>query len=852
MNKENKTDKHIKTNTPETKTASKANPDKLKSKSKSSTQSRSSAVEKSIAKKTPSSKRKSSKSEDPHYAREKDKYENPVASREYLLSMLSEHAKDHSGGLSYGEICSLLNATEQDSKIGIQRRLRAMERQGQVLFNRDKKYEVQNQDDLITGRVIGHRDGFGFLKHSDTEKDYFITMGQMATLLHDDVVEGVLGQTDRKGRAEFRVNQVIEPRKDAIVGRYFVEQGVSTVIPDDNRICHEIIIPKEYTNGAKQGHVVVVEIVQRPRRNMNATGKITEVLGEHLAPGMEIETALRNFDIPHNWPKGVTASVNQLSEEVEPESKLGRVDLRNLPLVTIDGEDARDFDDAVYCQPQKSGGWKLWVAIADVSSYVRLGTALDQEAQNRATSVYFPEQVIPMLPEALSNGLCSLNPDVDRLCMVCEMDIDANGKLGEYTFYEAVMRSHARFTYTKVWHILSGDEALIERYKNRVEDLGHLNDLYKALKYARQGRGAIEFESQETKFVFNAHRKIENIVPLVRNDAHKIIEECMIMANVCAAQYIESNNAEALFRVHDKPDQDRLVTFKSYLAEVGIDFTSASEPTPKDFAQVAVKIADRVDKDLIQTMLLRSMKQAVYDGTNLGHFGLALEAYAHFTSPIRRYPDLVVHRVIKAVINKQKGSKVCKGAKFYTEQEIEALGEQCSMAERRADDATRDVADWLKCEFMQDHVGDAFDGVVASVTNFGLFVRINDFQIDGLIHITSLANDFYHYDQIKQCLVGENSNKRYRLGDALRIKVVAVNLDERKIDLMVDGQDSNHRPVRKKKKGDGKKPDTEMPNRAAATKGPKRSDLGPQSDKPKRKPRPSAKRTKASRSKPKK
>jgi ribonuclease R len=839
MNKENKTEKNIKTNTPNTNKLLPANSDKQDTGT------------------VPPGTSSSGKSQDPHFEREQVKYENPVASREYLLSMLMQHAQDNSGGLAYTEICNLLNAQDEDSRIGIQRRLRAMEREGQVLFNRNKKYEVQAQDALIRGRVIGHRDGFGFLKHSDTEKDYFITMGQMKTLFHDDVVEGALGQTDRKGRTEFRVNQIIEPRKDAIVGRYFIEQGVSTVIPDDNRICHELIIPKEYTNGAKQGHVVVVEILQRPRRNMNPTGKITEVLGEHLAPGMEIETALRNFDIPHTWPKSVTASLSQLTDEVPDEAKTGRVDLRDLPLVTIDGEDARDFDDAVYCEPGDDGGWKLWVAIADVSSYVRLGTALDNEAQNRATSVYFPEQVIPMLPEALSNGLCSLNPDVDRLCMVCEMHISAKGKLGEYMFYEAVMRSHARFTYTKVWNILNGDETLIQRYQDRVEDLGNLNNLYKALKRSRQNRGAIEFESVETKFVFNAHRKIENIVPLVRNDAHKIIEECMIMANVCAAQYIEENNAEALFRVHDKPDADRLISFRSYLAEVGIDFKAGNEPTPKEFAQVATKIAGRVDKDLIQTMLLRSMKQAIYDGNNLGHFGLALEAYAHFTSPIRRYPDLVVHRVIKAIVNKQQGNKACKGAKFYTEQEIEALGEQCSMAERRADDATRDVADWLKCEFMLDHVNDVFEGVIASVTNFGLFVRLSNFQIDGLIHITSLANDFYHYDQIKQCLVGENSGRSYSLGDPLRIKVVAVNLDERKIDLMIDGEDNTKRPARKKKKssGGGSKEDKAVNNGKASTKASKPE--GKKSEAPvnkdgKRKAGPASKRGKSSRSKPKK
>jgi ribonuclease R len=738
-------------------------------------------------------------SKDPHYAREQEKYENPVASREYLLSILK--AQGHA--LSFLDICQIVKAKDEDSRIGIQRRLRAMEREGQIAFNRDKKYEVQKQAELIRGRVIGHRDGFGFLKHSLTEKDYFIPIHQMATVIHGDIIEGTTDGQDRRGRTEFRVNRVIEPRPDPIVGRFYTENGVGMVIPDDNRISHEIMIADEHNMGARQGNVVVVEILQRPRRRVSAIGKITEVLGDHMAPGMEIETALRNFEIPHQWPNGVLKSVENLDEQVPEESKQGRIDLRQLPLVTIDGEDARDFDDAVYCQPIEGGGWQLWVAIADVSSYVRTGTALDAEAQNRGNSVYFPEKVIPMLPEQLSNGLCSLNPDVDRLCMVCEMTIDARGKLEEYQFFEATMRSHARLTYTKVWHILQGDEDLIERYKDRVSDLRHLNDLFGALKVARTGRGAIEFETQETKFVFNAQRKIEDIVPLVRNDAHKIIEECMIMANVCAAQFIEKNKAEALFRVHDKPDDDRLLTFKNYLREIGIEFTATAQPTPHDFTRVINKTAHRVDKELIQTMLLRSMKQAVYDGANVGHFGLALEAYAHFTSPIRRYPDLIVHRVIKAILNKTNGDKACKGAKFYTEQEIAQLGEQCSTTERRADDATRDVADWLKCEFMQDHVGAVFDGVVASVTNFGLFVRLNDYHIDGLVHITSLSSDFYHYDDLKQCLVGENHGLSYRLGDPLKVKVAAVNLDERKIDLILDGLPAITRQM---KAGKGSKP----------------------------------------------
>ncbi len=721
-------------------------------------------------------------SDDPHFEREQAKYENPVASREFLLSVLNEHERP----LSFLEICSVVNAHDEESRIGIQRRLRAMEREGQVEFTKHKKYAPGDQSALIRGRIIGHRDGYAFLRPQDNSGDLFISKGQMQLFLHDDEVEAKQSGTDRRGRKEAYITQVITPRQEPIVGRYFTEQGVGVVIPDDSRINHEIIIPPEHVNGARMGQVVVVELTQRPRRRVNPVGKIIEVLGEHLAPGMEIEMALRTFDIPHVWPKAVEKQVENLGEQVPEEAKEGRIDLRQLPLVTIDGEDARDFDDAVFCEPLDNGGWQLWVAIADVSYYVRQGKALDTEALNRGNSVYFPDQVVPMLPEVLSNGLCSLNPQVDRLCMVCEMTISSHGALESYQFYEAVMNSHARLTYNKVWQILQGDKDLHQRYAEHVPHLRNLHELYRALKKARARRGAIEFETQESKFVFNAERKIENIVPLTRNDAHKIIEECMIMANVSAAKFLEKHKAPALYRVHDKPDADRLTAFIAYLSEVGIPHQIREDAQPADFTDVVNKTQQRPDQELIQTMLLRSMKQAVYDGDNIGHFGLALDAYAHFTSPIRRYPDLVVHRAIKGILAKQK-QKVA-GAKVYTEEEIEQLGEQCSMTERRADDATRDVADWLKCEFMQDHVGATFEGVVSSVTNFGLFVRLIEYHIDGLVHITSLDNDYYHYDDVKQCLVGEQSNTQFRLGDELVVKVASVNLDERKIDLVLENK----------------------------------------------------------------
>lgn len=729
--------------------------------------------------------------DDPHFEREQAKYDKPVASREYILHLLDKYRTP----LTFLEICHLVKAITEEDRIAIQRRLRAMEREGQVIFNRHKKYEKGEPETLSRGKVIGHREGYGFLQLEEGGKDLYISAAQMQSLIHGDIVAARPGTKDLKGRREAQIVNVIIPRTEPIVGRFYMENGVALVIPDDARIHHEIIIPPEHVKGARQGHVVVVEITQRPRKRANPLGKITEVLGEHMAPGMEIEVALRTFDIPHEWPKEVKREVSGVADTVPEEAYAGRVDLREMSLVTIDGADARDFDDAVYCEPHGDGGWKLWVAIADVSYYVRPGTQLDEEAQLRGNSVYFPEQVVPMLPEKLSNGLCSLNPNVDRLCMVCEMHISKSGALKDHRFYEAVMNSKARFTYTKVWDILQGDPELHQRYEAHVNNLQELHSLYKALKVARRRRGAIEFETQESKFVFNAHRKIEHIVPLIRNDAHMIIEECMIMANVSAAMTLLKHKAEGLYRVHDEPNPERIQSFLSYLAEVGIEHNLREGATPRDFSEVVKLIDGRPDQELIQTMLLRSMQQAVYSNENIGHFGLSLKAYAHFTSPIRRYPDLVVHRALKAINDKAHNRESLTGGKEYSEAEVAVLGEECSMTERRADDATRDVADWLKCEFMQDHLGDSFDGVISAVTNFGFFVRLAEFHIDGLVHITSLGNDFYHYDDVKLCLVGEATGMTFRLGDQVTVKVVSVSLDERKIDFVLD------MPMPKGKKG---------------------------------------------------
>ncbi|MBO9489641.1 ribonuclease R [Endozoicomonas sp. G2_1] len=727
---------------------------------------------------------------DPHFKREAAKYEKPIASREMLLDLIAQCSPPP----SFKALTKMLNYGDEQMLIGLKRRLRAMEREGQIVFNKFKQYAIAPKNSVLTGKVLGHRDGYGFFVPDQGGKDLFITSHEMVRVFHGDIASAILvDRADKKGRQEVRILEVIEPRKAPIVGRYFVENHIAFVVPDDARINQDIIIPAEDKLGARHGQIVVVELTHRPSKRSNAIGKVVEVLGDHMAPGMEIDIALREHDLPHKWSQQVLDEIEPLADEVPEAAKASRVDLRDLPLVTIDGEDARDFDDAVYCQTKASGGWRLWVAIADVSYYVRPGSALDEEAIARGNSVYFPSQVIPMLPEKLSNGLCSLNPDVDRLCMVCEMTISAKGKLSGSKFYPAVMRSKARLTYTKVAAILEGDEALIEQYQPLVSDLQELHNMYLALDQARLSRGAIAFETEESRFIFNADRKIESIEPLIRNDAHKIIEECMILANVATAKFVEKHQMPGLFRVHDKPGEEKYRNFLQYLRELGVEFSlkgSESEPEPSDYGAILAKVADRPDQELIQTMLLRSMKQAVYQSDNLGHFGLALPQYSHFTSPIRRYPDLVIHRVIKAVLEGQNNSAANDGCYAYPVEAVVELGEHCSMTERRADEATRDVADWLKCEFMQDHVGDDFTGVISTVTNFGFFVRLSELHIEGLVHISSLGRDYYHFDQVRLSLVGEQTNNKYRVGDLVKVQVVSVNLDEKKIDLMLYGDDA--------------------------------------------------------------
>ncbi|WP_106477484.1 ribonuclease R [Phytohalomonas tamaricis] len=755
-------------------------------------------------------------SDDPQAEREANNYDKPVPSREYLLERLEAHGKP----LTHENMSRLLGLEDEDQQEAVRRRLNAMERDGQLDRNKSGGFTLIDKSNLIEGRVVGHRDGIGFLVRKDRVKpDLVIPPRQMRRVFDGDEVLARVSGRDRRGRDEATIVEVLARNTQTMVGIYRQSdptQGV--LVPENSRIIQEILIPAGAENGAKDGQVVAVRITQQPATRIQPSGEVVEVLGERMDPGMEIDIAIREHDIPADFPPEVDAQIAGMSAEVLEEDKAARVDLRNQPLVTIDGEDAKDFDDAVYAWKTKSGGWKLIVAIADVSHYVRVGAPLDQEAHQRGNSVYFPGQVVPMLPELLSNGLCSLNPDVDRLCMVCEMNISQKGEISRYKFYEAVMRSHARLTYTKVGAMLQEadseeGQALREQYRDVLPALENLHGLYKVLRSARSARGAIDFETTETQIVFNEQRKIEKIVPRTRNDAHKLIEECMLAANVATARFLSKHELPSLYRVHQQPSPERLENLRIFLGELGLTLGGGEKPQPSDFQALRDAIKDRPDADIIQTVMLRTMSQAVYSPHNEGHFGLAYTAYAHFTSPIRRYPDLLVHRAIRSVIRSGQATNSVERLDDtpvepattwcpYSFEQMVELGEHCSMTERRADDATRDVEDWLKCEFMSDKVGEVFDGTIASVTQFGIFVRLDDYYVEGLVHITALPSDYYHFEPERHQLKGERGGLTYRLGDGVTVRVARVDLDERKIDFeLAVAEPLSRRKVRRKKPG---------------------------------------------------
>lgn len=670
------------------------------------------------------------------------------------------------------------------------------------------------------GTVSGHRDGHGFVQRDDGEADIYLPPNEMRAVLHKDRVKARIVRHDRKNRPEGRVTEIIERSPNPIIGRLLQESGVWLVAPEDKRYGQDVLIPKGGTGAAKTGQIVVVQLTEPPALFGQPVGRVTEVLGELDDPGMEIEIAVRKYGVPHEFSDSALALARALPDAVGPADKLRRVDLTDIALVTIDGEDARDFDDAVYCEPAKVGrgkGWRLLVAIADVSHYVETGSAIDIDAYDRATSVYFPRRVIPMLPEKLSNGLCSLNPQVERLCMVCDMLVNAKGEVHAYQFYPAVMFSQARFTYTEVAAILGntrGPEA--EQRKAMVPHLLHLHEVYQALLKERGVRGAVDFETTETQIVCDEVGRIEKIIPRTRNVAHRVIEEAMLAANVCSADFISQSKHTGLFRAHEGPTAEKVETLRNYLKAMGVGMTVGDQPTPGEFQQIAVATKDRPDAPQIHSMLLRSMQQAIYTPVNSGHFGLAYEAYTHFTSPIRRYPDLLVHRVIKAILGKTKyqlpllptpGEAVAKLSKRLASRVKEptekpkkisadqlawqAAGLHCSANERRADEASRDVEAWLKCKYMREHLGEEFGGVVTAATSFGIFVTLDAMYVEGLVHITELGGEYYRFDEARQELRGERSGMRYALGTRVRVQVSRVDLDGRKIDfrLIHEGED---------------------------------------------------------------
>lgn len=720
-------------------------------------------------------KEQSPRESDPHREREAKKYANPIPSREFILQVLTEKGVP----LVFDDLSEALDLTEEDHLVALKRRLGAMERDGQLVRNRLDAYCLVNKRDLYSGRVIGHPDGFGFVKPDDGGDDVYLYPREMRGLFHNDRVVVRITGRDRRGRLEGSIVEVLERNTHIVVGRLYAESGVGFVVPDNKRLTHDIVIPRDRIDGAQEGQIVVAEITDQPTRRTQPIGSIIEVVGDHMAPGMETDIAIRTHDLPIEWPDEVNAETTHLTEEVPEAAKAGRTDLRELPLVTIDGADARDFDDAIYCE-RKPKGWRLYVSIADVSAYVMPASPLDREAFKRGTSVYFPNRVIPMLPEVLSNGLCSIKPEVDRLAMTCEMYVNREGKVTRSSFYPSVMRSHARLTYDQVAAmVLDGDPELSEQHAALLPHLHELYALFQTLHEARTERGAIDFDTVETRFEFNDEGRIAAIHPTVRNDAHRIVEECMLAANVAAARFFTRKKMHALFRIHEPPAAEKLADLREFLGGLALSLSGGDRPHASDYAALLREARGRPDYDLIQTVLLRSMQQAMYSSENAGHFGLAYDGYTHFTSPIRRYPDLIVHRAIKHLVN--GGS----AADFdYSKSQLQAIAEQSSVTERRAEEASRDVEAWLKCEYMQDKLGDEFDGTVTSVNSFGIFVQLDGIYVDGLVHVTALQNDYYHFDPINHRLVGERTGHTYRLGDPLRVKLAAVNLDERKIDFV--------------------------------------------------------------------
>ena len=696
-----------------------------------------------------------------------------IPERDQIISWLREAGRP----LTRKQVAEAFLITDPETRRALGRRLKAMTRDGQLIKNRRNAYGLIEKMDLIKGRIIGHPDGYGFVVPDDGGDDLYLSPKEMRSTLHDDRVLVREVNVDRQGRREGKLIEVIERANTQIVGRYYEDSGIAFVVPDNKRISQDILITGTTRLKAKTGHYVVVEVISQPDKHRQPVGKLIEVLGEGDAVGIAVDIAIRSHDLPYEWPAAVKQEAKRVKPVIDAGETANREDLRALPFVTIDGEDAQDFDDAVYCEKQGSG-WRLLVAIADVSHYVSGDSALDNEARLRGTSVYFPERVIPMLPEVLSNGLCSLRPEEDRLAFVCELSLDARGKLKRHNFYKATICSVARLTYTEVAAmVVERDKAARQKRNALIEHIDQLYEVYQLLHAERVRNGLIDFSSMESRFVFDDENEIASIELLHRNEAHRLIEEMMLAANIAAAEFLEKNEILALYRVHAKPKFEKLEEVRNLLSQLGLILGGGDQPTAADYASLVEKIRKREDGDMLEMVLLRSMPLAVYSTINEGHFGLGFDAYAHFTSPIRRYPDLMVHRAIGHILEHGVAESYP-----YTQQGMLELAEHCSMTERRAEEASRDVTQRLKCLFMQDKEGEEYNGIVSSVTPFGLFVMLQDVFVEGLIHISNLPADYYHHDPITHSLTGERSGKQFQMGQACRVRVTRVDLEERKID----------------------------------------------------------------------
>ena len=667
------------------------------------------------------------------------------------------------------EIAEAFNVRSSAERSALSKRLKAMLRDGELMRNRREGYGLLEKMDLVAGRVIGHADGYGFFRPDQGGEDLFLSMKQMRSVLHGDHVVARYGGYDRRNRREAVIVEVLEHVNHMVVGRFYKEGSVAYVVPDNKHIHQDILIPPHHRKKAKAGEFVVAEITRQPDKHTQPVGKIIEVLGRPGSVDMATEIAIRAYQIPYQWPDGLEEELAGLKRR---QPVKGRQDLRDLALVTIDGEDARDFDDAVFCE-KRGKEWRLVVAIADVSHYVKPGTALDGAAHERGNSVYFPGRVVPMLPELLSNDLCSLKPDTDRLAMVCDMRINRTGRIKQYRLYPAVIRSRARLTYNLVGDILAGKKTN-RKYKAVIPRIRDMHELFRVMHKHREQKGLLDFSSSEIRMHFDEQGRVSDISAIERNDAHRIVEEFMLAANISVAEFLLTHEIPCVFRNHAVPKEEKLNDLGRFLADFNLELRGGLDPRTKDYAEILELVRTRDDRHLIETVLLRSMPLAVYEGRNKGHFGLAFEHYTHFTSPIRRYPDLLVHRAVRRVLN--------KGTYDYDKNDIHHLGAHCSMTERRAEEAVRDVGARMKCEFMVNKTGKIYNGIISGVTGFGLFVELDDIYVEGLVHISALPADYYHVDPIAHSLSGERSGRKYFLGDRIRISVLSVNVEERKID----------------------------------------------------------------------